>query len=425
MEAKQQTKKRKSWIWTLLFILLNVGVLLWIGLSELKRKKESGSGFADISIQWPFFVLTLLCFLVMILAESGKIYSLIKRLTQKKDFSTAVKTTIYGYYYDNITPSGAGGQPFQIMYLRKRGLPNGASLAIPVYAFLIYQVTFVLTAGLIFLLFHNMFDYPTIRVTAVIGLIICGLIPLGIILAAVFPRAVAKIVMAVLRGLAAIRIVKDPEATGAKFIRHLNEYSEAINYINKHRRLSLEMILLSILFHIARCSLPYFILKAFGADADYLYTLVATYYIYSAIKIIPTPGGAGAAEASFYLIFSELPEPGLIFWAMLFWRFLCDYFFILGGIVLTGWDYWQGKRRIRRQKRQEERLLAQEAREKEKAEREQERQDRKNARKGKRSAKKAGGETAAAEMKAEASAEKEGESAAESAAESGTAEEKP
>ncbi|MBO4872683.1 MAG: flippase-like domain-containing protein [Lachnospiraceae bacterium] len=367
-------KKKKSWIWTLLFVLLNVGVLLWIGLSELKRRRESGTGFADISIRWIFFALSVLCFLIMLLSESGKLYSLIKRLTQKKDFPTAVKATVYGYYYDNITPSGAGGQPFQIMYLRKRGLPNGASLAIPVYSFLIYQITFVLTAGLVFLLFHNTFDYPTIRVTANIGLFCCSLIPLGIILAAVFPRVMAKIVMVILRGLAALRIIKNPEEKGDKIIRHLTEYSEAINYINKHRRLSLEMILLSVLFHVARCSLPYFILRSFGAEADYLYTLVATYYLYAAIKIIPTPGGAGAAEASFYLIFSELPEPGLIFWAMLVWRFFCDYIFLLGGMALTGWDYLMEKRRLRRLKRQQERDAARQAREEKKETRRLERE---------------------------------------------------
>ena len=377
-------KKSKKWIWTLLFVLLNIGVLLWIIISELKRKDESAFSFSDIEIQWGFLVLSFLCFTVMILAESGKFYSLIKRLTQKKDFTTAFRATIYGYYYDNITPSGAGGQPFQIMYLRKCGLPNGASMAIPVYSFLIYQITFVLTAGLTFLLFHNIFDYPAIRVTANIGLFVCSLIPLGIILAAVFPRAMAKIVMVILRGLAAIRIIKDPEGKGERIIRHLTEYSESINYINKHRRLSIEMILLSVLFHIARCSLPFFILRTFGAETDYLYSLVATYYIFSAIKIIPTPGGAGAAEASFYLIFSELPDPGLIFWAMLVWRFFSDYIFLIGGIVLSSWEYYLEKRRIRRLRRQEARQERREERQERREERSEAREERREERQERR-----------------------------------------
>ena len=397
----QQPKKKKGWILTLLFVLLNVGVLLWIGFSELKRKEESSTGFADISVHWPFLVLSFLCFLTMVLSESGKFYFLILRLTEKKDFSTAVKATLYGYYYDNITPSGAGGQPFQIHYLRKCGLPNGASLAIPVYSFLLYQITFVVTAGLTFLLFRNMFDYPGIRVTAIIGISICSLIPLGIIIAAVFPKTMARFVMFVLRGLAAIRIIKNPEEKGDKFLRHLTEYSDAINYINRHRRLSLEMLLLSVLYHVARCSLPFFILRAFGAEVEYLYTLVATYYLYAAIKIIPTPGGAGAAEASFYLIFSELPEPGLIFWAMLVWRFFNDYIFLLCGMALTSYEYLKAKVRARRQKRLEARETARTEREKARLAEEEARRLEKEAseaeKEGRRNKRKRRGKSAAAE----------------------------
>ena len=50
----QQPKKKKGWILTLLFVLLNVGVLLWIGFSELKRKEESSTGFPIIFPQAAF-----------------------------------------------------------------------------------------------------------------------------------------------------------------------------------------------------------------------------------------------------------------------------------------------------------------------------------------------------------------------------------
>ena len=37
MAEKQGQKKDRSWIWKLIFILLNVGILVWIGLNELNR----------------------------------------------------------------------------------------------------------------------------------------------------------------------------------------------------------------------------------------------------------------------------------------------------------------------------------------------------------------------------------------------------
>jgi len=339
MADTQEKKKKRSWIWTLLFILMNVGILLWTGLTELNRKNSGAADFEDIEIRWVFFLLSALCFLVSFFAESGKFYSLIKRLTGRSQFGTAWKVTVYGRYYDNITPSGAGGQPFQILYLKRRGLPDGASLAIPVYAFLLQQLTFVFLAGLFFIFFGQTFDQPALKVTAYIGLGFYSIMPLVIIVSAAFPKAVGKIIMFFLRSLAAVRIIHNPEEKGASAIRQVQEYSRAINYINRHRRLSLAMILLSLLYHLSRASMPYLILRAFGGNVDWLSVTTATFFIYAAITIIPTPGGAGAAEASFYLVFANLPETGLVFWAMLVWRFFSDYIFILGGILLTAGEY--------------------------------------------------------------------------------------
>ena len=430
-------KKKRSWIWTLLFILMNIGILLWTGLSELNRKNSGAADLEDVEIRWIFFVLSFLCFLITVFAESGKYYSLIRQLTNKKDWATSVKVTIYGRYYDNITPSGAGGQPFQILYLKRRGLSDGASLAIPVYAFLLQQLSFVLTAALCFIFLGHLFTVGALKVTAYIGLGCYSLVPILIILSAAFPKGMGKIVMGVLRGLAAIRLIKDPEGKVAKVLQQLQEYSRAINYINRHRSLTLEMFLLSVLYHLGRASLPFFILQAFGGNVDWAVVMVSTFFIYAAITIIPTPGGAGAAEASFYLVFAELPDSGLVFWAMLVWRFFCDYVFLLGGIFLTGWDYMMEKRRVRRQRRQEERDALRQAREEEKEarrlekdeqEREREaqekaREEERAARKGKKKGRK--GSTEKAPVETEEALPLETEEPVPAEAESGTSDEAP
>lgn len=349
--AQEVQKKKKSWIWTILFILLNVGILLWTGLTELNRKNSGAANLQDVEIRWVFFLLATICFLITIVSEAGKYYSLIKQLIDKHDWATSLKVTIYGKYYDNITPSGAGGQPFQILYLKRRGLSDGASLAIPVYAFLLQQIGFVVVAVLFFVFFGHLFRVQALKVTAYIGLVFFSLVPFLIILSAAFPKGMGKLVMGLLRGLAALRILKNPEAKGEKVLQQLQEYSRAINYINRHRSLTLEMFLLSILFHLGRASMPFFILQAFGGNVNWLVVTVSTLYIYCAIAIVPTPGGAGAAEASFYLVFAELPDSGLVFWAMLVWRFFSDYVFIIGGIILTATEYAQEKLKARRMAR--------------------------------------------------------------------------
>ena len=116
-------KQKKSSPWLIAaFVLMNVGVLLWTGLSELNRRNEDTAGFSQIRFRWGFLVLSVLFFAVAFAAETLKYYSMMRQMTERKDYGTAFRVALYGRYYDNITPSGAGGQPFQIYFLRRCGL---------------------------------------------------------------------------------------------------------------------------------------------------------------------------------------------------------------------------------------------------------------------------------------------------------------
>jgi uncharacterized membrane protein YbhN (UPF0104 family) len=59
--------------------------------------------------------------------------------------------------------------------------------------------------------------------------------------------------------------------------------------------------------------------------------------LYAAISFIPTPGNSGAADASFYTLFKVglVSVAGLSFPAMLLWRLLSFYSFIIIGFTFT------------------------------------------------------------------------------------------
>ena len=87
------------------------------------------------------------------------------------------------------------------------------------------------------------------------------------------------------------------------------------------------------MYQVAICSIPFFVVNAFGAKVGFLRSLAMCLYVYASVAFVPTPGNAGAAEGSFYLLFNELDVSGL-FWAMLVWRFLCYYSFLLMGMLV-------------------------------------------------------------------------------------------
>ena len=100
---------------------------------------------------------------------------------------------------------------------------------------------------------------------------------------------------------------------------------------------------LSLVYRIALCSMPYFVLKMFGAPVSFLHIFVSTIYIYASIALVPTPGNVGAAEGAFYLVFSAMGSDG-VFWAMLVWRVFSYYAFIAAGALVYGVNALQAKR---------------------------------------------------------------------------------
>ena len=81
-------------------------------------------------------------------AETGKLLLMMRRLGERVSLRAALETAALGRYYDCVTPSGAGGQPFQIWYLRAGGYSAGAAAAMPLLGFFTRQTGLViLTLG--------------------------------------------------------------------------------------------------------------------------------------------------------------------------------------------------------------------------------------------------------------------------------------
>lgn len=83
----------------------------------------------------------------------------------------------------------------------------------------------------------------------------------------------------------------------------LDSYHTSFSAIAKDKGTLLCLLLLSLIYRIALCSMPYFVLKMFGAPVCFLHIFASTIYIYATICLVPTPGNAGAAEGAFYLVF--------------------------------------------------------------------------------------------------------------------------
>ena len=321
------------------FVLINVAVIAITAFSEFGNSSNAAK-LTDVRINWWFLVPAVFCFLAAITAEIYKYILMMREMNRKQKFDekyagkVARRTVLLGKYYDSITPAAIGGQPFQIYYMRKNSnLPDGVSTSIPVFGMISGQIGFIIIAVICFLFGSLSINNAVLIGTACFGLLFYAFWPVTVMIATFLPKATAELINIVVKFLHKIHLVKNRKATIAKVEYEVNEYAKCVRKILKTKGLFLKTVSLSVAFHILISMIPFFVLTAFGGDVDFLPCFVTTVAVTSAVYFIPTPGNAGAAEGTFFVVFSALSS-GYIFWAMLVWRFFSYYIYIVMGPII-------------------------------------------------------------------------------------------
>lgn len=349
MENKKDKKSViKKRILTILFVLLNIGVIVWTATSEYVNASngENKAGkITQLEIKWWFLIFAVLCFLLVVFSEVLKYAYAMKRTCGYIDWKVARRVVLLGKYYDNITPSGIGGQPYQIYYLRKHDMTAGQAATITVTGFMGMQVAFILLALYVIAFGGSFVKVDAIRIMSYIGIVFYALFPIAIIFFTFFNNLSTKIMNGILNFLYKIHIVKNKEKWVNKITHSVADYVECIRGNIADWKLWVVTMVCSLFYQLSLCSLPFFVIHAYGGDINFIECLFTTISIYCAITFIPTPGNAGAAEVSFALVFATLTS-GAIFWATLTWRFLCYYIFLLIGVIIYIIRYVNKKKNI-------------------------------------------------------------------------------
>ncbi|MBR3320227.1 flippase-like domain-containing protein [Candidatus Saccharibacteria bacterium] len=332
-EEKKQSffkRKRVKQVLVFAFVLFNIGIIWWTASKELSRD----DGLPEAHFTWWLLALAVLAFVGAMSADIYKYYMLIKHFTKKKSLRLAAQTVFLGRYYDNITPSAVGGQPFQIHHMRKHGRIDSEHAAmIPIIAFVSLQSAFVILCFFTILFGANIVLSDVTYAASFVGILLMAAAPGTVIFFALKPKVAKKIASAILRFLNKVRIVRDLEKTEEKTLTEIQKYADTVRRVIRNKKLLAKVMGLSFAYQICLYSIPFLVVRAFGGDVGYLPATMTAFTIQAAITFIPTPGNAGAAEGSFYLVFASLGS-GNTFWAMFTWRFFNYYVFIaLGGLV--------------------------------------------------------------------------------------------
>ncbi len=324
--------------WTLIYIALNIIIIALIGILD-PELKDIGKIFYSVKSGW---LTNAIVFMLLFWLMDGIILNYtVNVIYQPKGLWSCLKVAIIGQYYNAVTPFASGGQPMQIYYMGKMGVPGGSASSILMVKFLVYQVVLSLFSVVAFawkgrFIFNN---NPLVFWFSVVGFIInAGAVVLLLLLS--FNKGIVRtLVFRTIDLLKIIRLIRDPEKVKDRLKAHVEDFHEGIKLMRGNVKAMLIMGLMTALQLTFFFSITFFIYRALGLEGEKWANLVFIQsLLYLAVSFVPTPGATGASETGFIAFFRFFFPSQLIFVSMLMWRVITYYLNILAGVIIILFD---------------------------------------------------------------------------------------
>lgn len=230
-----------------------------------------------------------------------------------------------GVLFGNLTPMSTGTMPAQIFRLTQAGLDVGEASATQLTRFVIYQAGEVVVAAALLALRFDFFlhTYGNIVFVNIVVFIIQTAQALGLLLVCLFPRFVGRVGNRALsfidrRGwLGHDKIEKYRDMLNGQLLSFGGTFRDSF----RHKESLLLTLLVTLGQMLAFYAVPWFVLHAFGGDADFVTCLAAASMVQMIGNSVPLPGGAGGNEAGFALffgpIFGAAATAGFVVWRLI------------------------------------------------------------------------------------------------------------
>ncbi len=333
-----------------LVIIISITAVIIIAFSN-PEMKNAWKALASMDLKWVLGLF--LCWAAYAGFEGCGTWSYLRSKGYKINLGRVIGVALIGFYYSNITPSAAGGQPMQVNSLRKAGIPVAYGTTAVTIRFVSNQLTICLmTLGL--LIANRTFAYNQLGGliwAARIGWAI-NFIAVPLVLLAAFKR---NLIQAVIEWLISLlhkmHLVRDKEATVAKITEILDSYHAAMIALIHSPGQILMQILFSALSMLGMTGSIVFTYYAFGLSGTPWYQILTmSCLLFVSASYTPLPGASGAQEGGFMAYFAGIFTDGTIGVGLLIWRFFTYYMFLIVGVGTVLND----KRLIRREKKRKQ-----------------------------------------------------------------------
>lgn len=322
-------KKYRKAILNTVFLLL----LLWATAYFLFKDEELPEILAAIQNSKKTYLLAgLALVLVFVCSESVIIHYLMRLLKNTVPLFRCIKYSFVGFFFSSVTPSATGGQPMQVYYMSRDGLPPSVSALVLLIITVAYKSVLVILSALMFL-FKK--DFIFSHLNHVKYILIYGVIVnvafVAFLIIVIFRESLAKsVIRQSIRFLALVKLIKHAEAAEAKCLGIMEPYHDGAEYIRKHLIVLGNVFLITVVQRISLFLVTWCVYRSFGLHGVSAFEIVTLQTIIAlSVDMLPLPGGIGASETSFLAMFATIFTQELLMPGMLLSRGISYYALVL------------------------------------------------------------------------------------------------
>lgn len=327
---------KKKLILSYIYIIATVIIIGWL-LSRGIEQDSLKQLLSDLNYVW--LIGAVGCILLHWLTDAVIIRQITPFIAKEKiSLVRCIKYGLVGLYYSALTPFASGGQPLQVIYMKRDGIPVGKSTAIVSVKHFVY-----LTAMCFTFIFYMVIrgagffrNYHAIFWIAVLGFIanLIGVIFIFIMLTR--KELAIKICKWIIMVLHKLRVVRHEEKAYGKIEKTILDFSRASSYIKTHKTKTVISFMLSLVKLSFLFAVPFMIFRAFNLTGYGMWDLSSlNTFMFLTVSFMPTPGTSFAAEGGFTLIYSPI-FGSFTAMAIAAWRFITYYLILMvGGLVVV------------------------------------------------------------------------------------------
>lgn len=313
---------------TVLLVVLIILVFFTEGAGELVNILKN--------MRYIYIAVAFLCTVLFWMGEALIFHTTLNCLSYKQKWSSSVKVSMIGKFFEAVTPFGTGGNAAQGYVIIKDGVKPGHAILTVIIKSLTFQIVIVFYTVIVLIFKADYFlgRIPHFRLLVGLGLAVNILVLFSNTLFFFKKSTAARIIVVTLNFLKKIRIIRKPMKYKNIIFRELILFNEGFAIIKAKPMIVICTLLYQVIRLTIFFSVPFFIFYALENSPPVYMEIVSSQAVLTTIvSFIPLPGASIGTEGIGYLFFKLIFRERTVLSVILIWRLITYYSKIFFGSI--------------------------------------------------------------------------------------------